>query len=198
MIVVGVLVKGFGSAKQRLSPALSPLQRRELAERGAEIALDAARAADRIIVVAGTSEAAAWAENRSVEVIAESDPQGQNAAGRAAVEWARGAGADGLLLLSSDLPLLTREALAGMLEQARAMGSPAVLAAPATGRGGTNALYLAPPDAIDLHFGDDSLARFERDARLRGVPFELHEAEALALDLDEPDDLARLPRPRAG
>ena len=115
MIAVAVLVKGFGSAKQRLSPALSPWQRRELAERGAEIALDAARAGDRVLVVAGTSEAAAWAEGRSAEVIAEADPQGQNAAGRAAVEWARGAGADGLLLLSSDLPLLTREALAGML-----------------------------------------------------------------------------------
>ena len=68
----------------------------------------------------------------------------------------------------------------------------AVLAAPATGRGGTNALYLSPPDAIGLHFGDDSLRRFEHDAAARDVRFELFEAPELALDLDEPSDLAIL------
>lgn len=198
MIVAAVLVKGFGSAKQRLSAALSPRQRRDLAVNGAAIALDAAGAADRVVVVAGTAEVAAWAEARGAEVLLEAAPHGQNGAAGAAVGWARERAADGLLLLSSDLPLVTREVLAGMLDAARAMGAPAVLAAPATGRGGTNALYLAPPDAIDLHFGDDSLVKFERDARLRGVPFALHQSDALALDLDEPDDLARLPRTRAG
>ena len=66
------------------------------------------------------------------------------------------------------------------------------VAAPATGRGGTNALYLSPPDAIEVHFGDDSLRKFERDAVSRGVLFELFEAAELALDLDEPSDLAIL------
>jgi 2-phospho-L-lactate guanylyltransferase (CobY/MobA/RfbA family) len=42
---------------------------------------------------------------------------------------------------------------------------------------------------IDLHFGDDSLAKFEADARSRSVAFEVFESEALALDLDEPADL---------
>jgi 2-phospho-L-lactate guanylyltransferase (CobY/MobA/RfbA family) len=79
-----------------------------------------------------------------------------------------------------------------MLAAAGRLDRPAVLAAPATGRGGTNALYLGPPDAIELHFGDDSLRRFERDAANRGVRFELFEAPELALDLDEPSDLAIL------
>jgi 2-phospho-L-lactate guanylyltransferase (CobY/MobA/RfbA family) len=51
---------------------------------------------------------------------------------------------------------------------------------------------MSPPDVIGLHFGDDSLGKFERDAAGRGVPFLLHESEALALDLDEPSDLAAL------
>jgi 2-phospho-L-lactate guanylyltransferase (CobY/MobA/RfbA family) len=66
------------------------------------------------------------------------------------------------------------------------------VAAPAVGRGGTNALYLAPPDAVGLHFGDDSLAKFEADARRNGVEFRLYRSRSLALDLDEPDDLAAL------
>ncbi len=99
-----------------------------------------------------------------------------------------------MLLLSSDLPLVTRRTIATMLSAGRRLGRPGVVAAPATGRGGTNALFLNPPDAIDLHFGDDSLARFERDAASRGTRFALHESPRLALDLDEPTDLEALRR----
>jgi 2-phospho-L-lactate guanylyltransferase (CobY/MobA/RfbA family) len=65
---------------------------------------------------------------------------------------------------------------------------------PALGRGGTNALYLNPPDAISLHFGADSLAAFRREAEGRGVNFAIHRSEAMALDLDEPADLAHARR----
>jgi 2-phospho-L-lactate guanylyltransferase (CobY/MobA/RfbA family) len=67
-----------------------------------------------------------------------------------------------------------------------------VVAAAAAGRGGTNALFLKPPDAVGLHFGDRSLAKFEADARSRGVWFEVLDHPDLALDLDEPADLAAL------
>ena len=67
-----------------------------------------------------------------------------------------------------------------------------MVAAPATGRGGTNALYVSPPDAIGLHFGAHSLRKFEREAGGRGVHFELFDSPELALDLDEPSDLAIL------
>jgi 2-phospho-L-lactate guanylyltransferase (CobY/MobA/RfbA family) len=97
-----------------------------------------------------------------------------------------------VLLLSSDLPLVSRRAVKGMLARARRLGPRGVLAAPATGRGGTNALYLRPPEVVSLHFGDDSLARFEREAADRGVRFGLYESSALALDLDEPGDLSSL------
>ncbi|GAC1613599.1 MAG: hypothetical protein NVS9B1_22350 [Candidatus Dormibacteraceae bacterium] len=198
MIHAIVLIKGFDDAKQRLSPALSPERRRRLAEEGAALALAAAQAADRVVVVAGTAEAAAMAGAHGAEVVLESRPAGQNAAARLGIARAVQLGATGIALLSSDLPLVTAAAFAAFLGQARAMAAPAVLAAPAIGRGGTNALFIAPPDAIELHFGDDSLAQFEADAHRRGAIFALHESAELALDLDEPDDLARLPRPLAG
>jgi 2-phospho-L-lactate guanylyltransferase (CobY/MobA/RfbA family) len=69
-----------------------------------------------------------------------------------------------------------------------------VVAAPAIGRGGTNALYISPPDAISLHFGQDSLDAFRREAEAKGVNFAVHHSEALALDLDEPEDLDRARR----
>ncbi len=69
-----------------------------------------------------------------------------------------------------------------------------MVAVPAIGRGGTNALYLRPADAIGMHFGDQSLAKFRDDAEARGVKFVVHHSDAIALDLDEPSDLERLSR----
>jgi len=45
-----------------------------------------------------------------------------------------------------------------------------------------------------MHFGDDSLARFRAEAEAKGVRFAVHHSDPLALDLDEPSDLARLSR----
>lgn len=96
-------------------------------------------------------------------------------------------------MVSSDLPLVTPESLRQVVEAA-GEAAPAAVAAAATGRGGTNALFMRPPGAIGLFFGDQSLARFERDARDRGVPLAVLELPELALDLDEPSDLELLPR----
>jgi 2-phospho-L-lactate guanylyltransferase (CobY/MobA/RfbA family) len=98
------------------------------------------------------------------------------------------------LVLSSDLPLVTADAVRELLQAAARHESPVALAAPAVGRGGTNALYLRPPDAIGLHFGDDSLAKFGSEAKTKGVAFVLNQSDAMALDVDEPEDLARLRR----
>jgi 2-phospho-L-lactate guanylyltransferase len=189
---VVVLVKGFESAKQRLSPALDPAARERLARHNAGLALAAARAGDHVLAVCGSQVAAELARLAGAETLLERDPRGQNSAAQRGIEHAVRRGAGAVLLLSSDLPLVTRRAVAGMVAFGRRFAAPAVAAAPAVGRGGTNALYLAPPGAIDLHFGDDSLAKFAADARRRRVHFRLYRSRALALDLDEPEDLASL------
>jgi 2-phospho-L-lactate guanylyltransferase len=189
---VVVLVKGFDSAKQRLSPALDPQARRSLAVRNAERALRAARAGDRVLAVCGSLEAAELARTLGAEVLLEERPAGQNPAARRGLEHAEAGGAAAVLLLSSDLPLVSPEVVTEMISTGQRMGSPAALAAAATGRGGTNALYLSPPGSVGLHFGEASLEKFAGDAAERGVPFEIFESSSLALDLDEPSDLEAL------
>jgi len=93
--------------------------------------------------------------------------------------------------MSSDLPLVTQKSVRDLLDAAGRVVSPSAVAVPALGRGGTNALYLNPPDAISLHFGADSLEAFRREAEAKGVTFVAFKSEAMALDLDEPADLAR-------
>jgi 2-phospho-L-lactate guanylyltransferase len=189
-----VLIKDFDSAKQRLQPALGPRSRRALARRNAHLAVRAAAAGDRVLVVAGSETVAELAQSWGADVLLEPRQEGQNVAAARGIGRATNGGADAVLLLSSDLPLVTAESVRELLESAAAIDGPVAMAVPAIGRGGTNALYVRPPDAIALHFGDDSLAKFQRDAEARGVEFVIHHSDAMALDLDEPADLARLRR----
>jgi 2-phospho-L-lactate/phosphoenolpyruvate guanylyltransferase len=189
-----VLVKDLDSAKQRLGPVLDPKARRALALRNAERAVRAAAAGDHRVVVAGSAEVKSIAERLGVEALLEPRQEGQNVAATRGIAHALKNGARAVLLLSSDLPLVTQQALRDFLEVAGRQTPPAAVAAPAFGRGGTNALYLNPPDAIALHFGADSLAAFRAEAEAKGVTFVVHKSDALALDLDEPADLAH-PRP---
>ncbi|MGH7761071.1 MAG: 2-phospho-L-lactate guanylyltransferase [Candidatus Dormibacteraceae bacterium] len=191
---VVVLIKDFNSAKQRLQPALGPKARRELARHNAQLAVRAAAAGDQVLVVAGSEGVAALARGWGAEVLAEPRQEGQNVAAARGIAKAVEGGAGAVLLLSSDLPLVTAGEVREVLESAARMTAPVVVAVPAVGRGGTNALYLRPPHAIALHFGSDSLAKFRQEALSRGVEFAVHHSDAMALDLDEPGDLARLRR----
>ena len=189
-----VLIKDFDSANQRLQPALGPRARRSLARRNARLAVRAAAAGDRVLVVAGSEEVAALAKSWGADVIAEPRQEGQNVAAARGIARAVAGGAGAVLLLSSDLPLVTVDAVRDVIESASRREGPVVVAVPAVGRGGTNGLYLRPPNAITLHFGADSLDKFRQEAQSRGVEFAVHHSDAMALDLDEPGDLARLRR----
>lgn len=192
VVWVVVLIKDFATAKQRLAPALDAAARVRLARENASRALTAARAGGRVLAVAGSTDAAELSRLAGAEVILEARPEGQNAAARRGIEHATARGARAVVLLSSDLPRVSGPAVAGLIRAGDAIAAPAVVAAPALGRGGTNALYLRPPDAVGLHFGLDSLALFSHDAAERGANFALRRSSAFSLDLDEPDDLIRL------
>jgi 2-phospho-L-lactate/phosphoenolpyruvate guanylyltransferase len=191
---VVVLIKDFGSAKQRLQPVLGPKSRRALARRNARLAVRAAAAGDHVLVVAGGEGVADLAETWGAEVLLEPRQEGQNVAAARGIARAVEGGAQAVLLLSSDLPLVTIDAVREVLVSASRIEAPVAVAVPAVGRGGTNALYLRPPGAITLHFGSDSLAKFRQEAENAGVNFSVHQSDAMALDLDEPGDLARLRR----
>lgn len=191
---VVVLIKDFDSAKQRLRPALGTKSRRALARRNARLAVSAAFAGDRVLVVAGSDEVGEVARTWGADVLVEPREDGQNTAAERGIKRALEGGARAVLLLSSDLPLVTESSVRELLDAAARHDGPGVVAVPAIGRGGTNALYLRPPDAIGLHFGDDSLAKFQEDAEARQVEFVIHHSDAMALDLDEPSDLASLSR----
>jgi 2-phospho-L-lactate guanylyltransferase len=184
-----VLIKDFSTAKNRLAPALEPNARRRLAEMTAGRALTAALEVAPALAVCGSPEAADLARGLGAAFVVETSPRGQNPAAMLGLAEVAQRGAGAALLLSSDLPLIDAAAIRRLLARADSDGS-LVIAAAADGRQGTNALYLRPPEGFPLHFGQDSLPKFAEEARVLGRRFVIHEDPGLALDLDEPSDLA--------
>ncbi|HVA23870.1 MAG TPA: 2-phospho-L-lactate guanylyltransferase [Chloroflexota bacterium] len=152
------------------------------------------RSINAYAVVTSDERAAATARQLGAVVVAESS-EGLNLALDTGRAWAIERGAEGLLVVLSDLPLV----LAGDLDAVvRAAGKASVTIAPSKD-GGTNALLLRPVDAIPFRFGRDS-ARYHRfEAMKLGLELAIVERDSLAFDVDTPQDLAvyRAARQRA-
>jgi len=123
--------------------------------------------------------------------------EGLNAGIRLGVSAARIEGATSVLVLPGDLPLLSEEALNGLIlaadaGMAAAAGGPLVAIAPSDARSGTNALLLRPPDVIAPAFGPGSFEAHLRAAEDAAAAVQVVNDELLGFDLDTPDDLERL------
>lgn len=122
---------------------------------------------------------------------------GLNAGLRLATGEAHAGGATAVLILPGDLPLVSAASLERLVDAADAAlaagsGGPVVVVVPADARGGTNAILLAPPDAIEPAFGEASLAAHLREAEAARASVQVVADPALGFDLDTPDDLQRL------
>lgn len=186
-----VPVKGLAGAKRRLGAVLTPDERAALMLQTFHKvlgALDAPGIAGRLVVSPDERVLRA-------ATLAGATPLAQVGGGlNAALDQARTRaavdGAEALLIVLGDLPLLGQDDIAGML--ALAGVSPAVVLAPDRHGAGTNAMVLRPPDALPFAFGAGSLARHHAATLARGLPLHLYHGPGTALDLDTPADLAAL------
>lgn len=189
-----VPMKPLAGAKARLAPALSPAERRALALAMLADVVEAATVLDEVWVLNSDGDAAAVAAAAGAKARPDPAPgAGLNASLEAATADAVDAGASGVLVLSSDLPLVTTD---DVLAVAHGEG---VAIGPSSDGAGTNALWRSPPGSIPPAFGPDSRAIHERLARERGVSVRVVEHAGLGLDVDAPEDLRRAwdvgPRP---
>jgi 2-phospho-L-lactate/phosphoenolpyruvate guanylyltransferase len=183
-------VKSFSAAKQRLAGSLGAGSRQALAQAMFTDVLRALRRVpglDGIAVVTSDRTAEAAATGRNVRVLADTARAGQSEAALIGIRHALAEGYDRVVLVPGDTPLVQPDDLAGMLAGARG-----ITIVPDRHGTGTNALVLAPPDAIEPSFGDGSFARHLAAAASAGLPHRVQEIPALALDVDTPDDLAEL------
>jgi 2-phospho-L-lactate guanylyltransferase len=189
-------VKRFAAAKQRLAAGIDDERRGALVEAMLGDTLEAigeARSIERTIVASGEPRASdiAVAHGAFYLPLSESRDTGHSSAAVAAIDWAKELGAECVVLLPIDCPLLDPRELERLLT-----GVPAqyVTIVPDRHGTGTNALVLSPPDAIAPAFGEGSRARHVDSARAAGVPHSVEELPSLALDLDTPADVIALTR----
>ncbi len=185
-------VKRFAAAKQRLAPGMGSTHRAELAAAMLEDVLEAigaARSIERLIVVSSEPRAIELATASGAEVLPDPDQGGHSGAALAGIARAGELGAECVVLLPIDCPLLATRELERLLT---GMPERYVAIVPDRHGTGTNALALAPPEAIEPSFGEGSCARHVAAAREAGVPFGVEELPSLALDLDTPADVVAL------
>lgn len=185
-------VKRFAAAKQRLAPGIGSTHRAELAAAMLEDvleAIEATRSIEQTIVVTSEPRAIDISVAREIAVLPDPDEGGHSGAALGGIEWAMELGARLVVLLPIDCPLLAPRELERLLT-----GVPEryVGIVPDRHGTGTNALALAPPNAIEPSFGEGSCARHVAAARAGGVPFNVEELPSLALDLDTPADVVAL------
>lgn len=198
MITAIVPVKALSEAKRRLAGVLTPaLRERLVLTMLADVlaALASAPSIAQVLVVTPDPRVARQAREAGATPLVERAATDLNAAIREGLAEAAREGATVALVVPADVPLVSIAEIEGLAAAARVHAAPFALLVPDLGRGGTNALLLSPPAGLDPHFGAESLARHASEAERRGIAYEIVPINGLALDIDEPGDLAALTRP---
>ncbi len=188
-----VPVKPLSLAKSRLAPYLSLEQRATLVLDMLEHVLRVLRSCttiEQVAVVSADAHVLQRAQEWGALPMRE-ERVGHNPALHAAALRLRTEGAEALLTISADLPLLTTCDVYGMIEQSRRYE---VVLAPSREGTGTSALLVRPPLVIPYRFGANSRERHLRAAAHRGLSATLYESRDLAFDIDTIDDVRELER----
>jgi 2-phospho-L-lactate/phosphoenolpyruvate guanylyltransferase len=189
-VLAAVPVKDLVNAKQRLLPLVGAEERQALARAMLEDVLAALTAAlpGRVFVVTTDALVMDVAERHRAGCLVEPGNRGHTEAVAFAQSEAVARGAARFLTIPGDVPCVTAEEIALVCGAA----GTGVTFVPSLSGFGTNGVLLAPPDAMPLKFGEPSFDNHLLAARERGLSPMIRELPGLGLDIDTPDDLARL------
>jgi 2-phospho-L-lactate guanylyltransferase len=191
MAVVLIPVKDPGRAKQRLRGLFSQAERTEMAWAmlaDLAVAVREATRPEAVFVVTSSEAVVAFACRQTWKVLREPNQLSESTS----VDWASGElkrrGITQVLRLPGDVPLVRPEDVDDVIEAGQ--GGQCCVIVPSRDGMGTNALLRTPPDAFPSRFGPDSFRLHNREAASCGLSLLTLWNERMALDIDEPDDLA--------
>ena len=181
-------VKRLSEAKSGLSAVWVPEQRRQLVLSMLADVLRAVHQTPSIassIIVSPDEKVLSFANLHGAEGVAEPG-LGLNEALNLAIRPTISKGVDSVLILPADLPFLKSADVENLIAMASAPKD--IVIAPSKAKG-TNALFLRPPDLINLRFGGESFPLHVKEASQVGVRPRIYRSTTIALDIDEPEDL---------
>ena len=190
-------VKRLDRAKGRLSGWMDPGERAALALALFEDALDLCSSTPWLHwwVVSDDEDVRKAAATRGFETV-EDEGTGLNDALRVAIADIVGHGAESVTVIPSDVPLAYQEDIRDLVDTGATSD---IVVVPSDDDGGTNGLFLSPPDLLDPRFGSASLKAHVDAAAERRLRCSILALPRLALDIDTIEDVdAFLERPAYG
>ena len=190
-------VKDLTRAKQRLAGLMTQEERTQLAWAMLENTFAVVAQVtniDRIVVVTLYEPAIALAKSYGMEVALEIQQISESASVDFGSQEVTRYGAQSVLRLPIDLPLITVEDVETILtcDQQSNPSVPSVVIVPSREGTGTNAILRRPPSLFPSYFGAGSLARHLKEAERANARCQVIHLPRIALDIDEPEDLAEL------
>jgi 2-phospho-L-lactate guanylyltransferase len=181
-------VKDFGAAKSRLRAVLSADECSGLAlnmARDVVAAIKGSGAVDGISLLGSGHEVEKLAREQGCDCMEEFYDVDLSCNLGLAARQLRADGVGTLVVVPSDLPTLQAQDIEQLIA-----GSDSDLGLCTAGRdGGTNALVLSPPDAIEFQFGTHSARRHIASGVSAGLSTTAINHPAFRVDIDTPDDL---------
>lgn len=188
-------LKSFRSAKQRLAGVLTPLERQQLFRAMVDdvvATLTADPQIEQVWIVSDDPDAEQLAAQNGIQWVAESffaDAQGLNGVVQQATKWLTEQGAQSLLIVHGDLPLLHTNDLAVMHRRQANLSVPSLVLATDRAGDSSNVLLLTPPTGFTFHYGVGSRHKHTVEAAEAGYCCEVLQRPGLACDVDNLDDL---------
>ena len=181
-------VKNLDNAKSRLSSLLAEDERRHFCLKMLEDVLRAVKftkhphetivfSKDPIVSKIAKSFDAGYIKEREM---------GLNKTVAEAVTWCVQRGAELLLVLPADIPLVAPTDLNRILNLGK---KASMVISPSKNGKGTNALLLAPPNVTPTFYGPDSFQRHIKEALKLKISFRRYWSPRIALDIDTVEDL---------
>lgn len=189
MISAIVPVKKLDLSKKRLSTILSPRDRRSLAVVMLEDVLKALKssAVHQIVVISPDSTVHLIANMFDVTCLSE-NRLGLNLAIEQATKWCIQHQSDSALILPADVPFVSPEDIAHIIEFG--VQTPSLVLSPSR-NGGTNALFRRPADLMEASFGPNSYKRHIKEALEKGIEPKIYRSQRVSTDIDSEEDLKR-------
>jgi len=186
-----VPIKPLNRSKSRLSPILNGEQREALSRKMLELTLTTLKQVSGItgiLTISRDNKALTLARAFNVQTVQESGQPELNAALARATQAVMAWNASRILILASDIPLMTVSDIEGILALAR-QDTRTVVIATDRREEGTNALLVAPPGLIPYRYGQDSFRMHVEEAAKVGVEARIFRSPTISLDVDVPEDL---------
>jgi 2-phospho-L-lactate guanylyltransferase len=185
-----VPIKPLNRSKSRLAPVLDSRQREALSRQMLAqtlTTLKQVKGITGILAISRDHHALTLARQFGAQTVQESGaPELNNALGRA-TQLASTWGAQGVLLVASDIPFMAVKDIEGMLALA---DRPQIMVIASDRHGeGTNVLLVQPPGLITYSYGVGSFRKHVAEAKRAGIPVRVYGSPTVALDVDVPADL---------